>query len=253
LSLIDLSRAEFVYEPFPMGVARQVFDPELYDRLVAAYPEPDDFAHRAEQGLKYSLSDQFINTRAFRRFVHGHEVWEDVYRELRSRAFRRHILEVLGEAGIELALLPPRRGLRTRLSVLRDAVRRRYVPPRRPRLRGTMDFAMMPAAGGHIVPHTDAPEKLVTLVFSMVRPGEWRTEWGGGTDMLRAKDPRRSYNYSNRYLGFDEAEVLRTFDFEPNQAVIFVKTFNSLHCVRPMTGPDDAMRRTLTVNLRRMN
>ena len=40
---------------------------------------------------------------------------------------------------------------------------------------------------------------------------------------------------------------------EPNQAVLFVKTFNSLHCVRPMTGPAEAMRRTLTVNLRRVN
>jgi len=89
-------------------------------------------------------------------------------------------------------------------------------------------------------------------VFSMVRPGEWDEAWGGGTDMLRATDPRRSYNYVNRYLGFDEVEVLHTFPFQPNQAVVFVKTFNSLHCVRPMTGPEGAMRRTLTVNQRRV-
>jgi hypothetical protein len=253
LDLIDLSRAEFVYEPFPMGLARPVFDPELYERLVAAFPTSDQFAHRPEQGRKYSLSDQFVNPRAFRRFVAGHELWRDVYRELRSREFRLRVPEVLRDAGIDLSLLPSGRGLRSRAGRLRDAMRRRYVPPRRPWLRGTMEFSMMPAEGGHIVPHTDAPEKVVTLVFSMVRPGEWGAEWGGGTDMLRAKDPRRSFNYLNQYLGFDDVEVIRTFPFEPNQAVLFVKTFNSLHCVRPMTGPGEAMRRTLTVNLRRIN
>jgi hypothetical protein len=252
LSLIDLSRVELVYEPFPMGVARSVFDPDVYERLVAAFPTPGQFAPRPEQGSKYSLSDQFVNPREFRRFVAGHEPWREVYGELRSREFRVRVLELLRAGGIDLSLLPAPGGILSRGNHMRDALRRRYVPPRRPRLRGTMEFAMMPAQGGHIVPHTDAPEKVVTLVFSMVQPGAWRAEWGGGTDMLRATDPRRSFNYANDYLGFDEVEVIRTFPFEPNQAILFVKTFNSLHCVRPMTGPAEAQRQTLTVNLRRV-
>jgi hypothetical protein len=252
LPLVDLSRAEFVYEPFPMGLARPVFAPELYERLVDAFPAPEQVAPRPEQGKKLSLSDGFVNVDEFRRFVSGHELWRDVYAELRSREFRVRLLERLRDAGIDLSLLPEPRSLRQRYGDLRDPVRRRYVPPRRPRLRGTMEFAMMPAAGGHIVPHTDAPEKVITLVFSMVRPGDWDPQWGGGTEMLRTKDPRHSYNYVNRYLGFDEVETLHTFPFEPNQAVLFVKTFNSLHCVRPMTGPEGVMRRTLTVNQRRI-
>jgi hypothetical protein len=31
-------------------------------------------------------------------------------------------------------------------------------------------------------------------------------------------------------------DVIDTFEFTPNQAVMFVKTFNSWHSVRPMTG-----------------
>ena len=49
----------------------------------------------------------------------------------------------------------------------------------------------------------------------------------------------------------DEVEKLRTFAFLPNQCVIFVKTFNSLHGVPPMTGPPGVMRRTLTINIER--
>ena len=45
-------------------------------------------------------------------------------------------------------------------------------------------------------------------------------------------------------------DVIDTFEFTPNQAVIFIRTFNSWHSLRPMTGKgSDAMRKTLTINI----
>jgi len=38
-------------------------------------------------------------------------------------------------------------------------------------------------------------------------------------------------------------EVLDTFEFTPNQVVVFVKTFNSWHSVRPMTGAGSPLMR----------
>jgi hypothetical protein len=109
---------------------------------------------------------------------------------------------------------------------------------------------MLPARGGHVLPHSDGAGKVVTLVVSVLGEGEWDPSWGGGTDVNRPKDPRFHFNRLNRQLGFDDVEVLDTFAFEPNQAVVFVKTFNSWHSVRPMTAPDPArMRRTLTINI----
>jgi hypothetical protein len=53
--------------------------------------------------------------------------------------------------------------------------------------------------------------------------------------------------------GFEDMEVLHTYDFTANQAVIFVKTFNSWHSVRPMTGVgSDQLRRTLTITIEAM-
>jgi hypothetical protein len=44
--------------------------------------------------------------------------------------------------------------------------------------------------------------------------------------------------------------VLDTFEFTPNQVVLFVKTFNSWHSVRPMTANGSSlMRKTLTSNI----
>jgi 2OG-Fe(II) oxygenase superfamily len=117
------------------------------------------------------------------------------------------------------------------------------------KLRARFEFSMMSAQGGHILPHTDSPQKLITLVVSMVRPGEWDQTWGGGTDLMRPRDPSENFNLVNRYLTFDQVETIDTMTYEPNQCVIFVKTFNSLHAVKPMTGPKNIMRKTLTVNI----
>jgi hypothetical protein len=54
----------------------------------------------------------------------------------------------------------------------------------------------------------------------------------------------------NRQLEFDQVEKVSSYAFEPNQCLIFVKTFNSLHSVGPMNGSgSSAMRRTLTINI----
>jgi hypothetical protein len=45
-------------------------------------------------------------------------------------------------------------------------------------------------------------------------------------------------------------EVLDTYEFGPNQLILFVKTFNSWHSVRPMKGKGSKqLRRTLTINI----
>jgi hypothetical protein len=121
---------------------------------------------------------------------------------------------------------------------------------RAPWLTARFEFSALPADGGCVTPHTDNPDKIVTMVVSMAEEGEWDPAWGGGTDVNRHKAPARSFNRMNHKADFAEMEILETFPFEPNQGVLFVKTFNSWHSVRPMTGSGSkAMRRTLTVNI----
>ncbi len=109
---------------------------------------------------------------------------------------------------------------------------------------------MMPARGGFIKPHTDAPQKLITLVVSMIDQDEWNPDWGGGTAMLRTKDITRSFNHVNAQFDFADVEPLETFPFVANQCIVFVKTFNSFHAVYPTQGPEGGpMRRTLTINI----
>lgn len=240
--LMDLGRARFEYEPYPIGIIREIFEPSLYERLVETFPPVEIFRFMQKHGDKWSLSE-LNNADQYYRFLRETSDWRRVYDEVKSRGFIDHVLDVLAKSKIDLGLHATMSG--TTLQKLRDKMLGRKSGD----LRARFEFSMMSAAGGHILPHTDSPQKHITLVVAMVRPGEWDQSWGGGTDRMRPLDPSENFNFLNRYLGFDQVETIGTMAYEPNQCVIFIKTFNSLHAVRPMTGPREIMRRTLTVNI----
>jgi len=236
------------YEPFPIGLARPVLAPDVYREMVDSFPPLERFATLSKVGDKYSLGEKF-GTKEFHGFVRSHPLWREFHAYVKSRDFVSGVLEALRARHVDLGFdLESSRWkrLRKRLAdALRGGSRIGSLE-----LSSRFEFSMLPAQGGHVIPHTDGASKIVTLVVSMVREGEWNPAWGGGTDVNRPKDPTRNFNRLNRQLGFDEVEVLDTFAFEPNQAVVFVKTFNSWHSVRPMTAPDRSLlRRTLTINI----
>lgn len=259
--LISFRHAEFVYEPYPMGVIRSVFPDDVYARLVDEFPAVEDFVFKPRLGNKYSLSE-VNNPRVFRRDIEARPLWQEVFAEVKSRQFIDDVLEMLTSHDIDLGLARPGRSrvkhgrhffgrLRRGQIDFAEFLRHMAHRPRRTGLTARFEFSMLPADGGHIKPHTDAPQKDITLIFSMAQPGEWDSSHGGGTDMERPKDVTQNFNHVNKQLEFDEVEKIRTFPFEPNQCVIFVKTFNSFHSVPPMTGPPGVMRRTLTINIER--
>jgi hypothetical protein len=237
----------FDYEPYPIGLAQNVFDPVTYAAMVDSFPTAEDFVAINKVGVKYSLS-QVNNRRGYLRFISRHPVWQRLYDHVKSPAFIRDVLAMLCRHGIDLGLYEQTFGERLRRRV--RALKRGRPMPHIPRLRSRFEFSAMPVMGGSIRPHTDDPAKIVTLVVSMLRPDEWRPKWGGGTSVVWPKDTTRSFNLENRYLDFDDVRTLRTFPFQPNQCVVFVKTSNSWHMVAPMTGTDpSAFRKTLTINI----
>ena len=237
----------FRYQPFPIGLARPLLEPATYKTLLDAWPPLDRFATLSKVGEKYSLSEKF-GAASYRDLVRHHPVWRELHDWIKSAGFIREMLGTLAEhhidLGFDLDASPTRLLLRRLADAWRGGSRITSL-----KLSSRFELSMLPAKGGHVIPHTDGVQKIVTLVVSMVEEGEWDPAWGGGTDVNAPKDVRRSFNRRNEQVPFDQVDVLDTFPFEPNQAVVFVKTFNSLHSVRPMTGPAERMRRTLTINI----
>jgi hypothetical protein len=250
--LFTYDHLRFMYEPFPIGLAKPIMEPAVYKELVANFPPLEKFENydaMGKPGKKYTLSEK-ENHRAYRAFIDSVPIWRDFYRWIKSDDFVFGIMDMLRSHDIDLGydVISPRRRLWKML--------KGYVGGRSTyelgRLRARFEFSALPVDGGHVIPHTDTPTKIVTLVVSMLREGEWQTSFGGGTDVNRPKTDRLRYNQMNRLAGFDDMEVLHTFDYTPNQAVIFVKTYNSWHSVRPMTGSGHRdLRKTLTIVIER--
>ncbi len=243
--MLNLTKADFTYEPYPVCYIPDVLDPELYERLTASYPDQDLFEYKPGLGHKYSLSEG-NNGENYRRFLAGDADWRAFHAYIKSPEFVESALSFLKEHNIDLGL--------KRRKVVSDRKSRHsslYARLRRvTELSARFEFSMMAAQGGHILPHTDAPNKLITFVISMVKPGEWNPDWGGGTEVCLPKDRSKIYNHVNSYMQFDEVETLNAFEFNPNQCVLFIKTYNSWHQVSPIRGPENApLRKTITINI----
>ncbi len=252
--MFSLEKSEVRYEPFPVCLARSVFPNDVYQDILNNWPETDLFLYMPKLGHKYSLSE-VNNPHQYHAFIKSSDLWSRFHKWIKSEKFIRDIVRFLSERNIDLDLdgkmvvtnsLAPhiwsRMGEMVRGAAL---VGRRKVP-----LRSRFEFSMMPGDGGSIRPHTDAPGKLITLVLAIVQPGEWKAEYGGGTSILWPKDARRSFNLKNTYMEFNEMRKIYCYEFDENQCVVFVKTFNSWHAVEPISTPSPTMfRRSLTINI----
>lgn len=251
--MLSFKNVNFIYEPYPIGVARGVFEENYYDELVNSFPPPELFNFMAFHGNKYSLSE--VNNRdAYDQYVRSSPAWREFYKWIKREEFPGEVLSMLCEHNIDLDVQssPGNSAAVSRRSLL-EKLRRRQSTRTTSNLSARFEFSMLPGDGGFIKPHTDSPQKIITLVVGILREGEWNSSFGGGTEVLRPMDTTNNFNYKNKYLEFDDVETLTTFEYSPNNCVIFIKTFNSLHGVRPMTSLDhNLMRKTLTINIERV-
>ncbi|GAB4391321.1 MAG: hypothetical protein Tsb0032_02680 [Kiloniellaceae bacterium] len=245
--MLNFDAIKFDYEPYPIGIARGALDPGFYQELIDTFPNDKSFVLKEFNGVKYSLS-KHNNKAGYFEHLRSNPAWGRFYDYIKSERFITDTMAMLRANNIDLGLtnIPFKERVVRRFKALKKG----SPQPHFPKLRSRFEFSSMPVTGGSIRPHTDHPSKVVTMVIPILREGEWNDDYGGGTSVVWPKDHTRSYNYTNGYMDFDEVECLRTYPFEPNQCLVFVKTYNSWHAVWPMTGNDPTiLRRTLTINI----
>ena len=124
------------------------------------------FAYLPEVGHKYSLSEK-NNPKHYQEMVSSRPVWRELHEWIKSRDFIRGVVEALRERHIDLGykkLPTPGR----RLTKFAKSLLHGRLDPGKPPLSARFEFSMLPAAGGSVIPHTDSPGKMITLVVSMV-------------------------------------------------------------------------------------
>jgi hypothetical protein len=246
--LLNFRDVRFDYDPYPLGLIPGVFTDDFYPRLVRSYPALPLFKYMPMLGEKYSLSAT-NNPANYHRFLTGNPDWRTFYQYILSDSFVMSTLEMFRAHNLDLGLPPryrvvsgKRRAISTRINRMRNIAE----------LSARFEFSMMSGQGGHILPHTDSPTKIITFVFSIASPHEWDQKWGGGTAVVWPKEKRDIYNHVNKQLKLEQVDPIREYPFDSNQALVFIKTFNSWHAVWPMKANSSSVfRKTLTVNIER--
>jgi len=245
--MLNFRDVDFDYEPYPIGISKPALDPALYQELVRTFPAIELFRFMKTKGDKYSLS-QYNNRRNYRNFLKSTPAWREFHRYIHSPEFITGSYDMLRQHHLDLDLPSP--GFIKRMAQRFSALKRGTPIPHFPRIKARFEFSAMPITGGNILPHTDSTRKSVTMVIAILEEGEWDGAWGGGTTVVRPKDPTEIFNRVNAYMDFDQVDALKTFAFTPNQCLVFVRTDTSWHAVMPMTGTDPSiLRKTLTINI----
>ena len=243
----------FDYDPFPLGVAQQFVDPKHYRLLVENFPSVDAFGNFFDSMSNKKALSELYNPSLYHDFIRQTPVYHEFYQYIKSPHFIHDVLNCFEQNYIQLKLsnakilsspLLLKGGFFYWMEMLRNKIRKEKG------LRARFEFSALPSDGGNVRPHTDAPQKVITLVLSILEEGGWNPAWKGGTDILKPKDIRKNYNFYNNYFDFDECEVIKTVEYLPNQCILFLKTFNSLHSVPVLQNKGGtAFRRTLTINI----
>lgn len=245
---LRFENAEFDYEPYPICYIPNFLDEDLYKKLCDTYPDQDLFSSEIYAGKKFALSE-IINNENYYKFLDNNEHWKEFFNRIKTKEFVEEVFQFLRDNNIDLRVNKFRYtpNINKKQSKLLSAF------SKKPTMKTRFEFSSLPANDGAVYAHTDVPAKMVTFVISFMHPGEWQQEWGGGTEVVMPKDRTLVYNQSNFPLPVEEVDVLKTFPFVPNQAVLFIKTYNSWHAVHPMTGPEGKLRKTVTLNIERVS
>jgi len=224
-------------EPFPYFFIDDYLPADLYARARSAFPvhkETDRYSNKKQVFSAHRHPD------AVRKFVDETPVWNELVSFFDSSRFVSDLNQFLRPALVKARGVDGRR-----------VWRRRDREPVRPIVDVPVvfgyEFSIL-EDGAHLKPHTDSPAKLVSLLLYFPEDG-WKPEFGGTTDMYRAKDSRQDRNWMNRNLEFDAVETVFSSAFLPNRLFGFVKSANSLHGVSPVTCGPDHLRLTFNFNV----
>ena len=245
--MLNFNAAEMRYEPYPLVVLRPSLDAKTYNELCDNFPDISLFGPIRGYDYKLSLSEKFA-TENYHKFIKENKPWNKFHAWLKSDEFIQSTVAFLKQRNIDLDIDECFEPTSKRIGRALTAISRGRLPSKSPRLRSRFEFSVLKADGGEVAPHTDTPKKIITLVQTMIKDGEWDPAIGGGLDVNRATDSNYSFNWKNKMVPWDKIEVLDTIPFVPNQCTVFVKTFNSLHSVRKMKeNGSNALRKTVTI------
>jgi hypothetical protein len=251
--MINLKNITFDYEPFPHGICKNIIDEDIYQKLVDEFPKIEFLKKTSDKNNinkfnKYSLSSN-LEKKEFFSVLNGRDILKKFINYLLSREFKKYLIEILYNNNINFGIKVEELNFKKRFKNFLYNISPNFLVKQEQEFEINVEFSSIPFKNGMIKPHTDSQYKFASIVIPIVDKN-WVDNFNGGTNFLKPKNNEKTFNYLNNTLEFNETELIKIIPFERNQFLIFLKTFNSLHSVGPMTGYDEnKFRNSLTLTL----
>lgn len=229
-----IATAEIVTDPFPYVVVDDVFPSDYYAEMLANFPRPQALVPLGASGRvsRDAYPERHVvlfNDADFERM------------DARQQTFWRGFAGwMYSELFINQLVCKFQHALEPRIAKILASD---------PVLKARGDALLVNDRTHYAIgPHTDAPHRLVSLLFYLPADDSLRAF---GTSIYRARDPD-FVCWGGPHHPFDQFERVHTVDFLPNRLVAFPKTERSFHGVEPI-GREGVNRQLLINNVRLLN
>ena len=230
--MINFTRSNFFYDPFPHCVLAEFLDHSIYEEICKEYPPIEILDKMSDKKLndnkfeKYNLGNSFKNKKNFLNFIKKTKAIKNFYQYISSNQFINELNSFLLNNFIDIRLNANNSSLKKKF--LNKILRRE--------LTFDFEFSSIPINGGYILPHTDGGNKILGFVIPIIDNDEILKVPNIGTKILKAKSNEYKYNFFNKTVPFNKTELVKEIPFKKNQMTLHVKTFNSLHAVGPIVS-----------------
>jgi hypothetical protein len=204
-----IAPAEFnARKPFPWCNPAELLTAAGFDALTGNMPNLEQFRSFFGKQRKHG---QKSHDRYVLDYEQGMELspqWMDFIDELKGDTYRRFVANLLG------------------VRAIRFRFHWHYTP-----------------SECEVSPHCDSVNKLGSHIFYMNTEQDWDASWGGATVLL---DDRGSLS-PNSSPSFDKFESQTSTRFMGNRSLIIGRRGNSWHGVRPLSSPENTLRKVFIV------
>jgi hypothetical protein len=246
--LLSRRRIECTRTPFCFFSVDDYLPSDVYRALEQSFPDDAWFMPEKDYSGKLGFRSSVVQNE-FERFCAAHPLWarlieffgSDLFLEDLRRVFLPDLVRARGLAGRKPWVNYTRR------QISDNPLRYLLEEP----VRTTFQFSRLPDQAV-VIPHTDAPRKLVSLLLYFWGP-QWQDAFGGATDFYEPRDPERARRWSaTERIPFEELREIGSTPFVANRLAGFVRSPCSYHGVRPIACPPGTTRNSLLVNVKRL-
>lgn len=245
--LLSNRLADLRLEPFCFFCVDDYLPGDLYETLRASYPEGSGYRSNDEGKLGFRSSE---DPEGVERFCAEEPAWAALFAFFRSDEFlddaRETLFPALRRARPGWPGRRPWYNANTR-PVPGNWLRYQLQEP----VLTTFQFSRL-GRDAVVVPHSDAPRKLFTMLLYFRDP-DWRDDWGGATEYYEPLDPQRARRWAaTDRIPFEEFKAIGSTGFVANRLAGFVRAPNSFHGVPPISCPPERARDAFMINVKRV-